>query len=72
MPSIIGPIQVINVGGGVINFGDSLNISPKNVTKSNTGAGASNTGGFIVTNNGISFSNGIDPDATDQATVGNR
>lgn len=71
MPSIIGSIQVVNVGGGVINFGDSLNIAPKNVSKSHSGAGAANTGGFIITNNGISFNNAIDPDVSDQASVGN-
>ncbi|MGI8314221.1 spore germination protein [Halobacillus mangrovi] len=37
MPCIIfGKIQINNVSGGVINFGDSLYIAPENVTISET------------------------------------
>ncbi|WP_157130906.1 spore germination protein [Halobacillus mangrovi] len=37
MPCIIfGKIQINNVSGGVINFGDSVYIAPENVTISET------------------------------------
>jgi spore germination protein PF len=66
MPSIIGTIQLVNVGGGVVNFGDTLNIAPKTNTKTFEGSGSSNVGGFIVTNNGLSTTNTLDSDAVDQ------
>ncbi|MFC0524852.1 spore germination protein [Pontibacillus salicampi] len=69
MPSIVGPIKINSVGGGVINFGDSFYISPKASSKSVSGSGSGNTGDFINTNNGFSTSNPIDPDAFDQPTV---
>lgn len=71
MPSIVGPVQIVNVGGGIVQFGDSLVISPKSNSKSTVGQGSSNTGGFIVTNNGLSSSNFVDPDAVDQANAAN-
>lgn len=71
MPAIIGPVQIVNVGGGTVQFGDTLFISPKSNSKSTTGAGSSNTGGFIVTNNGLSSSNVLDSNLIDQPTVGN-
>ncbi|MFK2825526.1 spore germination protein [Bacillus sp. B190/17] len=71
MPSIIsGPFKV-NSNGGVMNFGDALNISPKSTSKSVAGSGGGNTGDFIITNNGISVSNVADPDAVDQNQAGN-
>lgn len=71
MPAIIGPVQIVNVGGGIVQFGDSLYISPKSNSKTNSGQGGFNTGGFIITNNGLSSSNVIDTNLFDQPTVGN-
>ena len=51
MPAIIGPVQIVNVAGGVVQFGDALYISPKAASKTNAGAGGFNTGGLIITNN---------------------
>jgi spore germination protein PF len=56
MPAIIGPVQIINVGGGIVQFGDTVYISPKSSSKTFAGSGGFNTGGFIVTNSGL---NGI-------------
>lgn len=69
MPSIVGPININSISGGVINFGDSFNISPTSSSKTNAGSGAFNTGDFIMTNNGISATNTIDPDFNDQQTT---
>lgn len=71
MPAIIGPVQVVNVTGGIVQFGDALYISPKNSSKTNAGQGALNTGGFIITNNGISASNVLDTNLIDQPIIGN-
>ncbi|MBA4538744.1 spore germination protein [Bacillus aquiflavi] len=71
MPAIIGPVQIVNVGGGVVQFGDALILSPKGSTKSHTGSGSLNTGGFIITNNGVSSTNILDWNVIDQPTVGN-
>ncbi len=71
MPAIIGPVQVVNVTGGVVQFGDALNISPKNSSKTFTGQGALNTGGFIITNNGLNATNVLDTNLIDQPIIGN-
>ncbi|WP_374721204.1 spore germination protein [Peribacillus tepidiphilus] len=71
MPAIVGPIQVVNIGGGAIHFGDTLIISPKSASKTITGSGSSNTGGFIITNNGLSASNVLDTNLVDQPILGN-
>ena len=71
MPALIGPVQIINVGGGVVQFGDTVYISPKSSSKTFAGSGGFNTGGFIVTNTGISGTNVLDTNLIDQPTVGN-
>ncbi|MFJ5715003.1 spore germination protein [Neobacillus sp. NPDC093127] len=71
MPAIIGPVQIINVGGGIVQFGDTLYISPKSSTKTFAGSGGFNTGGFIITNNGISGTNTLDTNLIDQPIAGN-
>jgi spore germination protein PF len=71
MPSIVGPIKINSVSGGVVNFGDALNNSPKSTSKSVSGSGGGNTGDFIIVNNGISISNSVDPDVKDQNQTAN-
>ncbi|WP_138416523.1 spore germination protein [Aquibacillus sediminis] len=71
MPSIVGPIKINSVGGGVINYGDSFYLSPKSADKTAAGSGALNTGDFINTNGGFNATNSIDPDAADQIVGGN-
>ncbi len=71
MPSIIcGPFKV-NENGGIMNFGDALNISPKSVSKSVSGSGGGNSGDFTIVNNGISVNNVLDPDVLDQNQAAN-
>lgn len=66
MPSIIGgPINITHADG-IVHFGDSFYISPKTVSKSNSGSGGINTGNLVVSNNGVSATNTFDPDAVDQ------
>jgi spore germination protein PF len=71
MPAIIGPVQISNVSGGVVQFGDTFFISPKSASKSSTGAGASNTGIGIFTANGFSVNNVLDTNLIDQPVTGN-
>ncbi|WP_312475567.1 spore germination protein [Neobacillus sp.] len=71
MPAIIGPVQIINVSGGIVQFGDTLYISPKSSTKTFSGSGGFNTGGIIIANNGISGTNVLDTNVIDQPIVGN-
>jgi len=72
MPSVVGPIKITNVSSGaVVNFGDSLYVSPKAASKTNTGSGSANTGDFIMTFNGISLTNDFDTDAFDSNVTAN-
>ena len=71
MPAIIGPVQIVAVSGGIVQFGDTVYISPKSGSKAYAGSGAFNTGGIIVSNNAVSGTNVLDTDLIDQPTVGN-
>lgn len=71
MPAFIGPLQIFNVSGGVVHFGDTAVISPKNTSKLYMGSGSDNVGAFIVTNSGLSASNTLDSNLVDQPMVGN-
>ncbi len=71
MPSIVGPIKINSVGGGVINFGDSFYLAPKSTSKTAAGAGSFNTGDFICTNSGLNSTNPVDPDVNDQNVTAN-
>ncbi|MBC5636660.1 MULTISPECIES: spore germination protein [Ornithinibacillus] len=71
MPSIVGPVKINSVGGGVVNFGDSFYLSPKSSSKTVTGAGSLNTGDFINTNTGGNLTNHFDPDINDQNLTAN-
>ncbi|MEW9668729.1 spore germination protein [Ammoniphilus sp. 3BR4] len=71
MPSLIlGPVN-INTNEGAVNFGDSLNVSPKSTSKSFSGSGASNTGNCVLVINGASATNTIDANVTDQSMAAN-
>lgn len=70
MPAIIGPVQIINVSG-IVQFGDAVFISPKSNSKTILGSGGSNTGGFIITNNGLNANNVLDTNLIDQPNIGN-
>ncbi len=66
MPSIVGAVKIIEVGGSsVVNFGDSFYNSPKSTSKTYAGSGSFNTGDFLNTNSGMSATNTADPDALD-------
>ncbi|MGG3467825.1 spore germination protein [Neobacillus pocheonensis] len=73
MPAnIFGPIQITTISAsGVVEFGDSLVVSPKNASKTPAGAGAFNTAVWVMTNTAINSTTYIDPNVIDQPIVGN-
>lgn len=71
MPAIVGPVQIVNIGGGIVQYGDSFFISPKSASKTTMGSGAGNTAGLVIANNFFSISNYVDPNLVDQPITGN-
>lgn len=69
MPSIVGNIKIVSVGGGVVQFGDAGVIAPKSASKVYSGSGSFNTGDFPNTNNLVSSTNTSDPDVVDDSTA---
>ncbi len=69
MPAIVGNIKIISVGSsGIVNIGDTFNMSPKSTSKTYAGAGSFSTGDFPQIYNAISNTNTVDPDAIDSST----
>ncbi|MFC7392278.1 spore germination protein [Scopulibacillus cellulosilyticus] len=64
LPSIVGAVK-INTVSGALNFGDSLNVAPKGVSKIYSGAGGFSTGDFHIENNVFSMTNTYDADIND-------
>jgi spore germination protein PF len=70
--TIRGPLQIHNVTTfGIVKFGDSLALTPKNESKASAGPGAFNTGGGVIINTGVSATNYINPNVIDQRIAGN-
>lgn len=63
------PVKIETISGGVVQFGDSLFISPKSASKNLHGSGSSNTGLQNVTFSGVSSVNQVDTDVIDQPIV---
>lgn len=63
------PVKIDTVSGGIVQFGDSLFISPKSAAKTTLGSGSSNTGVHITTITGSSSSTSINSDILDQPIV---
>ena len=61
------PVVINNVGGNaVVNFGGSINISPKNISKTFSGSGAGHTGVLNLTYTAPSSTNTSIVDFVDQ------
>ncbi len=73
MPAnIFGPVLITTISAsGVVEFGDSLVLSPKVASKNPAGAGAFNTAFFVMTNTALNSTNYIDPNLIDQPIAGN-
>ncbi|KQL55018.1 hypothetical protein AN964_16910 [Heyndrickxia shackletonii] len=71
MPAIIGPLQIVNMSGGVTQFGDSAFTSPKSNTKISSGSGAFTTGVIVINNNFLSLNTTFNYSVLDQPIIGN-
>jgi hypothetical protein len=66
MPSIVGAVKIISVGSsGVVQFGDTLQVSPQSSNKTYAGSGSFLTGDFPKSINAINKTNTWDPDVQD-------
>jgi hypothetical protein len=70
MPCIVGNVKILSVDhGGVVQFGDSIQISPTSTSKSYAGSGSFLTGDLSRTNNAVSTTKTNDPDVADTSNT---
>lgn len=72
MPSIVGNVKIVSVGpSSIVNFGDSVFLSPTSSSKTFAGAGSFNTGDLANANtlNAASSTNTNDPDVVDSPST---
>ncbi|MDR7239572.1 spore germination protein [Neobacillus drentensis] len=67
--SEILPVKIDTVSGGIVQFGNSLFISPKGATKDTQGSGSLNTGITITTITGQNTTTSINADILDQPII---
>ncbi|MBO7744954.1 spore germination protein [Paenibacillus sp. MWE-103] len=66
MPAIVGFVKVISVGSSaIVQFGDSVQLSPASSSKTYAGSGSFLTGSLTNSNNAVSATNTNDPDVQD-------
>ena len=66
MPAIVGFVKVISVGSSsIVQFGDSVQLSPSSSSKTYAGSGSFLTGSLTNSNNAVSATNTNDPDVQD-------
>ncbi|QMV44220.1 spore germination protein [Cohnella cholangitidis] len=73
MPCIVGNVKILSVGSGsVVQFGDTLQISPTSTSKTYAGSGSFLTGDLSRSNNAVNATNTNDPDVQDSSdnTIG--
>ena len=69
MPAVVGFVKIINVGSsGIVQFGDSVQMSPSSTSKSYAGSGSFLTGSLANSNNAVSATNSLDPDVVDSSS----
>ncbi|NIK77433.1 spore germination protein PA/spore germination protein PF [Paenibacillus castaneae] len=66
MPAVVGFVKIISVGSGsVIQFGDTVEVTPSSTSKTYAGSGSFLTGSLTNSNNAVSATNTLDPDVQD-------
>ncbi|MFX3633630.1 MAG: spore germination protein [Candidatus Pristimantibacillus sp.] len=66
MPSIVGFVNIVSVGSSaIVQFGDSVQVSPSSNSKTYAGSGSFLTGSLANANNAVSATNTLDPDVQD-------
>ncbi|MDQ8736663.1 spore germination protein [Paenibacillus sp. LHD-38] len=69
MPAVVGFVKIVSIGSGsIVQFGDSLEVSPSSNTKTYAGSGSFLTGSLTNSNNAVSATNSIDPDVQDNTS----
>jgi spore germination protein PF len=63
------PVKIDTVSGGIVQFGNSLFISPKSASKNTQGSGSINTGFHVTTITGQSTTTSVNADVLDQPIV---
>ncbi|MEK3881583.1 spore germination protein [Paenibacillus sp. PL2-23] len=72
MPAVVGFVKVVSVGSGsIVQFGDTLQVSPSSNSKTYAGSGSFLTGSLTNSNNAVSATNSLDPDLQDNVNVPN-
>ena len=72
MPAVVGFVKVISVGSAsIVQFGDTLQVTPSSNSKTYAGSGSFLTGGLTNSNNAVSATNSLDPDVQDNVNVPN-
>ncbi|NHC42556.1 spore germination protein [Bacillus sp. MM2020_1] len=62
-------VKIDTVSGGIVQFGNSLFISPKGATKETQGSGSTNAGITITTITGQNTTTSVNADILDQPIV---
>ncbi|ERI11586.1 spore germination protein [Aneurinibacillus aneurinilyticus] len=71
MPSIVGNINIVSVDhSSIINFGDTVILSPKSAAKSFAGSGSFNTADVMKNYNGFNATNTNDSHLADANIAG--
>lgn len=66
MPAVVGFVKIISVGSGsVVQFGDTVEVTPSSTSKTYAGSGSFLTGSLTNSNNAVSATNTLDPDVQD-------
>lgn len=69
MPAVVGFVKIVSIGSGsIVQFGDSLEVSPTSSSKTYAGSGSFLTGSLTNSNNAVSATNTIDPDVQDNTS----
>lgn len=69
MPAVVGFVKIINVGSSaIVQFGDSVQVTPSSTSKSYAGSGSFLTGSLANSNNAVSATNSNDPDVVDSSS----
>lgn len=74
MPAVVGFVKFVSVGSSsIVQFGDSVQLSPSSISKTYAGSGSFLTGSLANSNNAVSATNTLDPDVQDASTneIGN-
>ncbi|MFB9330615.1 spore germination protein [Paenibacillus aurantiacus] len=69
MPAVVGFVNIVSLGGSsIVQFGDSVQMSPSSNSKTYAGSGSFLTGSLSNSNNAVSATSTLDPDLIDNSS----